>query len=66
MGLLQLSNHVVQKIATLESKWRTGTCKESHQIWIFFVQYVPVRHLLSSMAIFVPRDCSAAKDPFLY
>lgn len=26
IGTLQLSDHVVQKIANLESKWRTGTC----------------------------------------
>jgi len=35
-------------------------------IWIFFVQRVSVRHLLSSMAIFVPRDFSAAKGSLLY
>ena len=50
MGLLQLS-----KSGTKSPYWRAndglGHVKESHQIWIFFVQHVPVRHLLSSMAI---------------
>ena len=31
-----------------------------HQISVFFVQHVPVHHLLSSL---VPRDCSAANGP---
>ena len=44
-----------QSRGTKSPYWRAndalGHVKESHQIWIFFVQHVPVRHLLSSMAI---------------
>ena len=40
------------KITILWSKWFTGTSWTlSHHIWIFFVQHVPVHHLLSSLAI---------------
>ena len=46
---------VEQSRGTKSPHWRAndalGHVKESHQIWIFFVQHVPVRHLLSSMAI---------------
>ena len=66
MGLLQLSNHVVQKSWYWRANDALGHVKESRQVWIFFVQHVPVRHLLSSVAIFVPRDCSAAKGALLY
>ena len=44
-----------QSRGTKSPYWRLndalGHVKESHKIWIFFVQHVPVRHLLSSMAI---------------
>ena len=66
MGLLQLSNHVIQKSPYWRANDALGHVKEIHQIWILFVEHVPVRHLLSSMAIFVPRDCSAAKGSLLY
>ena len=51
MGLLQLSNQVVQNRHTGEQMTHWDMFKKSHQIWIFFVEHVPVRHLLSSMAI---------------
>ena len=44
-----------QSGGTKSPYWRAndalGHVKQSHQIWIFFVEHVPVRHLLSSMAI---------------
>ena len=51
MGLLQLSNHVVQKSPYWRANDALVQVKQSHYIWIFFVQHVPVRHLLSSLAI---------------
>ena len=45
MGPLQLSDHVVHVVHVV------GNDKQSHQIWIFFVLDVPVRHFLSSLAI---------------
>ena len=47
---MQLSGHVVQK---------QGQFKFSG-----FVSHVPVRHLLTSLAIFAPRDRSVAEGPF--
>ena len=44
-----------QSHGTKSPYWRAndalGHVKQSHQIWIFFVEHVPVHHLLSSMAI---------------
>ena len=64
-GLLQLSNHMIQKSPNWRANDALGQVKQSHQIWIFFVSHVLVRHLLSSLAIFVPRDCSVAKGPLV-
>ena len=48
MAPLQLSDHLVQNRQTGEQMMHV---KQSHQIWILFVQHVPVRHLLSSLEI---------------
>ena len=51
MGLLQLSDHVVQNSQAGEQMTRWDNVKQSHQIWILFVLHVPVRRLLSSLVI---------------
>ena len=50
MGLLQLSNHVVQNRHTVQIWWLSLTCPSAS----FALQY----------GDFVPRDCSAVKGPF--
>ena len=61
MGHFYLSDHRVQNLLTWAND-ALGHVKESHQIWILFVQYVLVHHLLSSWD-FEPRDRSAANFP---
>lgn len=63
IGSLQLSDHVVQKIAELESKWRTGTCQRKKiQIWWLWLT-CPSASFVLQFVDFVSRDWSGAKGP---
>ena len=55
-GSLAAGDHMVQKPPFWRAKSALGRLKQSNLISIFFVLYVKVRNLLSSMAVFVPRD----------